>query len=209
MEHESLDLAEQDVRREVLARLAAAGESTAVDPTILLQFIRGYWAEATDRVGIITHKLTTSLAWRRELQVDTLLTSPPEICVRDFGAPLMKPLLCSQGCRAPFAPDDSRGAHVCLPGRSPADTETDIRTQIRLTDTFECIAVVWRKAWGCDYYGEDAFGHPIVGHRLGSINPGQILQFEYDHVKLHYARDLEFLRYLKLLKSANHGPQDL
>ena len=85
LENEPLDAAELAVGAELLVRLAAGGETTQLDPTLLLQWIRGYWSES-ERLDKITTKLLASLAWQRENGVDRLLTSPPASCVTDFAA---------------------------------------------------------------------------------------------------------------------------
>ena len=56
----------------------------------------------------------------------------------------------------------------------------------------------WRQAWHMDIYGADAAGHPIMGHRLGLIDPVAFLQrFPVDAIKVNYMRDMEFLQWHK------------
>lgn len=56
----------------------------------------------------------------------------------------------------------------------------------------------WRQQWHMDAYGEDSLGHPIMGHRLGKIDPSTFLNaFDIDLIKLSYARDMEYFGHRK------------
>eukprot|EP01050_Picozoa_sp_SAG11_P016113 SAG11_NODE_2159_length_3730_cov_1.805288_5_plen_142_part_00 len=55
----------------------------AVNPTLLLQFVRGYWAEK-ERLETTYAKMRESLAWRRTMDIQHILTAPQPELVRDF-----------------------------------------------------------------------------------------------------------------------------
>jgi hypothetical protein len=64
----------------------------------------------------------------------------------------------------------------------------------------------WRQQWHMDAYGEDARGHPIMGHRLGQIDPSTFLNvFDLDLIKLCYARDMEYFAHRKREVSRQRG----
>jgi hypothetical protein len=64
----------------------------------------------------------------------------------------------------------------------------------------------WRQQWHMDAYGEDSLGHPIMGHRLGKIDPATFLDnFDIDLVKLCYARDMEFFAHRKRAVARQRG----
>ena len=64
----------------------------------------------------------------------------------------------------------------------------------------------WRQQWHMDAYGEDSLGHPIMGHRLGKIDPTTFLDnFDVDLVKLCYARDMEYFAYRKQASARQRG----
>eukprot|EP01043_Picozoa_sp_COSAG02_P070870 COSAG02_NODE_12723_length_1502_cov_1.698006_1_plen_323_part_01 len=85
--------------------------------------------------------------------------------------------------------------HRCLEWRRSvgADSVLDAPTPSVLADHGE-----WRQAWHMDIYGTDAAGHPIMGHRLGMLDPVAFLQrFPVDAIKVNYMRDMEFLQWHK------------
>ena len=64
----------------------------------------------------------------------------------------------------------------------------------------------WRQQWHMDAYGEDSLGHPIMGHRLGKIDPTTFLDnFDIDLVKLCYARDMEYFAHRKRAVAQQRG----
>eukprot|EP01043_Picozoa_sp_COSAG02_P068349 COSAG02_NODE_11316_length_1749_cov_1.334545_1_plen_356_part_01 len=85
-----------------------------------------------------------------------------------------------------------------------ADSVLDAPTPSVLADHEE-----WRQAWHMDIYGTDAVGHPVMGHRLGMLDPTTFLQrFPVDAIKVNYMRDMEFLQWHKEQISIN-GPRPI
>ena len=55
-------------------------------------------------------------------------------------------------------------------------------------------AQMWLEGWKNDYYGSDAYGHPIMVWQLGRMDPATFLEdFTVPEVNTNFIRDLEYI----------------